>query len=192
MRITSPTPKSSFLSVEKDINLIINKMLNDERLKRLLYYNTPDCLDKENLTEKETYHLIGRNIKNVPKLKIDSDILNYVIINFDSFKPSGNPEFRDNVVIFDIICHFDQWSLNDMQLRPYKIAGEIDSLFNNEHLSGIGTLKFVSANQIVLNDELGGIALCYQAVHGGEDKKFMQTEKQEIQFIKDFEDMVRK
>ena len=31
------TPKSSFLSMEKDMNLIVNKMFKNERLKRLLY-----------------------------------------------------------------------------------------------------------------------------------------------------------
>jgi hypothetical protein len=38
------TPKSSFLSMEKDLNLIVNKLLDNERLKRLLYYTSKDCL----------------------------------------------------------------------------------------------------------------------------------------------------
>ncbi|MBO7078988.1 MAG: hypothetical protein J6W64_04160 [Bacilli bacterium] len=68
MRIDSIKPKSSFLSMEKDINLIIDKMLNNERLKRLLYYTSPDALERDNLNEEQTYGLIGKNIKNVPKL----------------------------------------------------------------------------------------------------------------------------
>ena len=68
MRIDSIKPKSSFLSMEKDINLIIDKMLNNERLKRLLYYTSPDALERDNLNEEQTYGLIVKNIKNVPKL----------------------------------------------------------------------------------------------------------------------------
>jgi hypothetical protein len=44
-------PKSSFLSMEKDMNLIVNKMFKNERLKRLLYYNSRDALRRPNITE---------------------------------------------------------------------------------------------------------------------------------------------
>jgi hypothetical protein len=76
---------------------------------------------------------------------VDGSVLNYIIISFDKFAPSKNPEFRDNVIEFDIVCHFDQWQLQDFALRPYKIAAEIDSMFNNTHLTGIGTLQFIGA-----------------------------------------------
>ena len=42
-------PHSSFLSIEKDMNIIINKMFENDRLKKLLYYNTKDCLNKPKL-----------------------------------------------------------------------------------------------------------------------------------------------
>jgi hypothetical protein len=76
---------------------------------------------------------------------VDGSVLSYIIINFKNFTPSENPEFRDNIIEFDIICHFDQWQLEDFALRPYKIAAEIDSMFNNTHLTGIGELQFVGA-----------------------------------------------
>jgi hypothetical protein len=37
-------PKSSFLAMEKDTNIIINKIFQNNRLKKLLYYTTPDAL----------------------------------------------------------------------------------------------------------------------------------------------------
>lgn len=189
MFIKSPQPKSSFLSTEKDMELIVNKMIKDERLKRLLYYNTKDALDKPNITSDQTIELFGKNIKTVPKLYVDGSVLNYIIISFDSFTPSGNPEFRDNMIEFDIICHFNQWQLKDFALRPYKIAAEIDTLFNGQKLTGIGELNFISGNQIILNDEFAGLCLIYSAVHGGEDKKFMPNPADEEQFLKDWEDL---
>ena len=48
----NPQPKSSFLSMEKDMHLILNMMLKNPRLKKLLYYTTPDCLKRPGLTEK--------------------------------------------------------------------------------------------------------------------------------------------
>ena len=183
-------PKSSFLSMEKDMNLIVNKMFKNERLKRLLHYTSKDALNKPNVTEDQALELIKNNIKIVPKMYVDGSVLNYILINFKNFTPSANPEFRDNIIEFDIICHFDQWQLQDFALRPYKIAAEIDSMFNNTHLTGIGELQFLGATQTVLTDEYAGVCLLYEATHGGEDKKFMPNPRDEQRFIKDFNQLV--
>ena len=70
-------PHSSFLSIEKDLQLITNQMLKNERLKRLLYYTTNDALEKRDIGEEATYELFGKNIKIIPKLYIDDSVLNY-------------------------------------------------------------------------------------------------------------------
>lgn len=185
-------PHSSFLSVEKDMGIIANRLLQSDRLKRLLYYNTPDALTKENITTEQAQELFGKNIKNVPKLYVDNSVLQYIIINFDNFvKNAKNPQFRDNIIEFDIICHFNQWQLNDFQLRPYRIAAEIDSLMDDKRLTGIGKLDFLGANQIILTDEYAGLCLMYRAWHGEEDKKFMPNPADDPQFIEDFKEMVK-
>ena len=184
------TPKSSFLSMEKDMNLIVNKMFKNERLKRLLYYTSRAALNKPNVTADQTIELIKKNIKIVPKLYVDGEVLNYILITFNNFTPSGNPEFRDNIIEFDIICHYDQWQLQDFALRPYKIAAEIDSMFDKTHLTGIGELQFLGATQTIINDEFAGVCLMYEATHGGEDKKYMPNPRDEERFLQDFNDLV--
>ena len=186
-------PKSSFLSVEKDMSLITSYLLKNERLKRLLFYTTPDCLDKPNLTDEQSIGLIHKNIKIVPKLYVDGSVLNYIILSFDNFTENrNNPEFRDNIVEFDIICHFDQWNLQDFQLRPYRIAAEIDSMLNDQKLTGIGRLQFMGTNQILLTDEYAGLCLMYQAIHGGEDELNAPRMKDEIDIIKNFDNIFNK
>ena len=180
-------PHSSFLSMEKDMSIIIDYILKNERLKKLLFYTTADCLDKPMLSEEQSLELFGKNIKIVPKLYVDGSVLNYIIINFDNFTPSGNPEFRDNIVEFDIICHFDQWTLKDTQLRPYKIAAELDTMFNGKLLTGIGELNFLGANQMILTDEFAGLCLMYTATHGGEDKKNAENPKEQSDLIENFD-----
>ena len=191
MKIESYTmPKSSFLAQEKDMELIVNMIMKNNSLKKLLHYTSKDCLDRPKLTEDETLELFGKNIKIVPKLTIDNTVLNYMIINFDNFTPnSTNTEFRDNIIEFDIICHFDQWHLKDFQLRPYRIAAEIDSMFEGKHLTGIGKLQFLGANQMILTDEYAGLCLMYSAIHGEEDKKFMPNPNDEEQFLNNFNQM---
>ena len=191
--------KTSFndkITIGSEISI---EILKNNRLKKLLYYTTSDAMEKPNLTEDESLSLLGTNIKIVPKLYVDGSVLNYILINFDNFTPSENPEFRDNTIQFDIICHFDQWNLKDYALRPYKIAGEIDSMFNLKKLTGIGYLEFVGATQIVLTDEFAGLCLMYRTVHGGEDEKYMPTypdknsgKIKEEQFIKEFKDYISK
>ena len=183
-------PKSSFLSTEKDMGIIVNMIMKNERLKKMLHYTTRDCLNKPNLSEDESLDLFGKNIKIVPKLYVDGSVLNYIIVSFDNFTQNGtNPEFRDNIVEFDIICHIDQWHMKDFELRPYKIAAELDSMFNGKHLTGIGELQFLGANQMMLTDEYAGLCVMYQAIHGEEDKKKMPNPMDEEAFIANFDAM---
>jgi hypothetical protein len=65
-------PKSSFLSVNKDLNLIVNKILSNDRLQKLLYYTNSDPLASPALTEDQKIGLMKNNIKIVPKIYIDS------------------------------------------------------------------------------------------------------------------------
>ena len=189
---------SSFLSVDKDTDLIISKMLKNDRLKRLLYYPKKDCITNAsgecpNLTEEETRSLVDTYIRRVPRLALDEDIANYVIITFDNFveNPTNN-YYRDNIIEFDIICDFDQWHIADGQLRPYRIAAEIDSMFNNQHLSGLGHLNFLGAKQMSVNDTCAGLTLFYLAVHGDEDKQGFVQEDANNQFIAEFNEMWNK
>ncbi len=170
--VTYSYPQSSFLSVEKDMSIITQLFLKNDRLKKLLHYTSRDALTQPNLTEDQAIDMFGKNIKIVPKLYVDGSVLNYIIIGCDNFtRNASNPEFRDNIIEFDIICHFDQWQLKDFELRPYKIAAEIDSMLDKKHLTGIGTLEFIGANQMILTDEYAGLCLMYQTIHGDEDKK---------------------
>lgn len=162
--------------------------MKNERLKKLLYYTSKDCLTRDKITPEQTIELFGKNVKIVPKLYVDGSVLNYIIIGFDNFiENRNNPEFRDNIIKFDIICHFDQWHLQDFQLRPYKIAAEIDSMLNEQQLTGVGKLEFFGASQIILTDEYAGLCLMYQVIHGEEDKKYHLNPSDDIEVNENFD-----
>ena len=65
-------------------------------------------------------------------------------------------------------------------------------MFDEKHLTGIGKLKFLGANQMLLTDEYAGICLMYEAIHGGEDKDAMLNPKDQVQFEKDFAELMGK
>jgi hypothetical protein len=177
---------SSLYSCEKDAELIIKKLFVESQpysneLKKLLVVNTKDCLDDSN----ENYRKIientsvkdimeGNYISLVPKIQMKEheEVKSYIILTFDNFTETSNPEYRDCIVSFDIICHTDYWTLDNFQLRPLKIAGYIDGILNNTKLSGIGRFHFMGCNQLILNEDLSGYTLMYRAVHDvdGDDK----------------------
>lgn len=171
--------KSSFLSAEKDQQLIWKKLFMENRpysdyLKRLLVINTNDCLDES----QEQYKQVLKDcslkklredgyLRVVPKLAFGEheEVKSYIILEFDDYTPSDNPQFRNCVISFTIISHLDYWELDDYKLRPHQIAGYIDGILDGTKLSGIGELRFLGASQVVLNEYLGGILLRYVATH---------------------------
>ena len=176
--------KSSFYSCEKDAETIIRKLFvssqpYSDELKRLLIINTKDCMDKSNQSYQEIVKntsvkelLQQKYITLVPKLKIKEheEVKSYIELSFDNFVLTENPEFRDCIVCFNIICHTDYWDLGNYALRPLKIAGIIDGILNNNKLSGIGEFQFLGLRKLSISEDLSGYTLLYEAVHGSDDR----------------------
>ena len=158
--------ETTFLTAQKDLFGIVTKFINNENLKKLLYHATKDALEKPDLSQEQTLGLLHKNIRVVPKIEVEETVESYVIITFDNFVTNANnPQFRDNIITFDIICHLEHWTMENYRLRPYLIMGEIDAMFNNEKLNGIGKVDFVSANQLLLSSELAGFTLTYRVIN---------------------------
>lgn len=175
--------KSTFVSCAKDQETIWRKLLVESRpysdkLKKLLIINTPDCLDASQAQYQQVIedYTIKRMkdeqyIKAIPKLSFGEheEVKSYILLEFDDFTPSDNPEYRNCTISFTIISQLDYWELDDYELRPWLIAGYIDGILNETKLSGIGTLQFMGASQVVLNEYLGGVVLRYMATHSDAD-----------------------
>ena len=174
--------KSSFLSCEKDLEIIIEELFVKNKqyartLKKLLIINTKDCLDNPKYNDIVDKYSVADMINQGyirfrPRIEMEEheEVKSYIIISFDNFLESSNPEFRDNTISFDIICHTDYWDIGNYRIRPLKIAGYIDGILNKARLSGIGTFNFIGCNQLILNEELSGYTLIYSAIHGNDDK----------------------
>lgn len=188
--LTKPRITSSFLSCEKDTELILKKLFFDNRpysdvLKKLLVINTEDCIDEKSKNAKHYQKFIDElsvkdlrkngYIKLEPKLKLEEheEVKSYILLSFDNFTPNAtNPEYRDCTVTFDVICHTDYWDIQNYQLRPMKIVGYIDGILNDTKLTGIGKFHFLGCNELILDENLSGYTLMYRAVHDvdGDDK----------------------
>lgn len=164
-------PKSSFLSTEKDYAVIMKKILGNQDLLKMLYYTQKDCRQAPDLTDAQIMSLVDTKIKLVPKLEIDESCPIYIIVSLDNFRPNvRNPEFRDCSLIFYVFCHPDHWNLGNFQLRPQKIIGELDEMFNEKKMTGIGTPHLSLSKNLVMNDQLMGMMSIYKVIHGVEDQ----------------------
>lgn len=182
-------PHSSFLSVEKDLDIIISKICQNQRLLKLLYYNVPNALAQPALSDDQLGEVIKNNIKLVPKTYVEDEYRNYLIIKFDNFLTGLNPEFRNNTVEFDILCNYENWQLDGYALRPIKIMAEIDSMFNGARLTGAGLTEFGGATDIIATDQMAGYCIFFNVIHGGEDEKRALNPNDDEDIINNFYQM---
>ena len=179
-----PPIQSSFLSCEKDTEIILNKLFAESGqysnwLKRLLIINTKDCLDPnirkydDIVSRYSVSDLIERQyIRTTPRLEFNEheDVQSYILVSYDNFTTnSKNEQFRDCMINFDILCNTKQWDLQNLRVRPLMIAGYIDGILNLGKLSGVGETYFLGCNELILDQNLAGYTLSYHVVHFTED-----------------------
>lgn len=169
---------STFASVENTLGEVVDLLLRNERLKRLLYYTDRKALHLPKLTTEQSMSLLNNQIKIVPKLNIDHDAKPYIILTLDNFVPDEDQTtFRSFTLGVDILCLFEFWPLEDFKLRPYAIAGEVDALLNKSFITKEnGVADFIGGKQLILNENLGGLSLYYKVETLKDDTKLHPVE----------------
>jgi hypothetical protein len=160
---SSYTPKS-FSQIGKDLQLIIDRLMSNDNLCKLLYYADKNALSKPSLTEDQKYSLIGEYIKVTPLVPKDNDMRSYIVVQFDDFSPNMSSEMvlRDYTLSFDILCNTKIWTLDDYTLRPYAIMHELDKMFNISKLNSLGPINFLGANSLIINEFFMGFSIAYR------------------------------
>lgn len=150
--------KANFSTVEKDFADITSRILSNENIVKLLYFNTPDCLvkDKTEITPQVIDDIVKQNLRIIPSVSVPDNKGSYIIITFDSFSLNeNNPEFMDNLILMDVLCPSDTWMMDSYMMRPFRIMHELQHLFNDRPLNGIGKVYFLGANLLNLGDYTG-------------------------------------
>lgn len=162
MAIQQPTQRR-FSVMGTNTFRIANKLMNNQRLCRLLKYQVRDPFS-DKYPDVDGADLINKQILIVPKVYDDSDEkMSYVAAIFNDFTVNQiNPEFKVSTVRFDIACPYEEWLLDERSLRPYLIMEEIDNMFNESKMAGIGTLQFYRADALVLSPWIGGYSMQYK------------------------------
>ena len=143
---------------------IANKLMNNQRICRLLKYQVRDPFDTEKYPDVDGLELMNKQILIVPKIFDEStEKMSYIVTVFDDFVVNQiNSDFKIATVRFDIACPNDEWLLDENSLRPYLIMQEIDNMFNQGKLAGIGNLQFHRADNLTLSPQLAGYSMRYK------------------------------
>lgn len=147
---------SDFLGIEKDGADILNCLIGNDEICKLLYFNTEDALSKE-LTESQKADLIELGYINLkPVFPEDEKIKNFIMISFDNFSPTDNPQYIDYTIDITIFCHADNFNFKkgkETHIRDLYIAHLILGIFNQRKLNGIGKVNFAGAQSAILGSD---------------------------------------
>lgn len=163
MSETNSNGQRRFAVMGKNTYKIIEKLTNNQRVCRLLKYQTRNPFDP-NLPDVDGVELLNKQLCIVPKIYDGStEKMSYIVAVFDNFVINSlNRDYKISTVRFDIACPYDEWALDDQSLRPYLLMQEIDNMFNQKSMAGIGNLAFYRADALTLSPQIGGYSMEYK------------------------------
>lgn len=153
---------------ELGVNLqkIINRLISNKDLLKLLYYNDKDPLSQPDLTEKQIKEeVLEKLIKIIPRIGPKETANSIVSIRVVSARRNlENNEFRDITIAVEIFVPLTQWIIKDSNLRPFAIMGEIQKSLDNKKINGLGRMIGGEFNLNFLTEEISAYEQSYRII----------------------------
>jgi hypothetical protein len=151
-----------------NINKILMKLIENQNLCKYLYYNTSDPLSESDIADVTTllyykifpYPTSTEIFKDISGNPIASTVINVLLNNFKL--GTTNTKFKNGKLEFIILCHTSLWRLDNSNLRPYCILNEIDEIFSEQRVIGIGKGEFESCSLTWSDVNYSGYRLVYK------------------------------
>jgi hypothetical protein len=130
---------------ELGINLqkIVKRLLANDDLVKLLYYEDKDPLGGVVLTNAEKEEKIfGELIRVIPRVTEDDNNKSIIVVYVGSGrKDKSNSEFKTVNFIVDVFVPLDSWVIKDSNLRPFAILGEVQNSLEGKKINGLGEIS---------------------------------------------------
>lgn len=153
-----------FAVMGQNLFKILNRLSHNQKICRLLKYQDATPLKEDDKhADVDGALLFNKQLLYVPKYPEEGVECSYVMAVFNNFiiNPS-NPDFKLTTIRFEVVCPYTEWIIEENNLRPYLIMQEIDDMFNQAKLNGLGNLQFVRAEPLTLSPQMGGYSMVYQ------------------------------
>lgn len=138
-------------NISKNIAL---KLLDNQTLLKLLYYNVSDALLQPDLTDEQRYELIDQSNTDKTKIYYSPYSINILVdevtqlrIILSEIQPE-NIQLANVLIDFQIITHNRLWVMEDGRQRPLVMIQEILKMLNGQDAMSIGTLFFGGSKRI--------------------------------------------
>lgn len=147
----------------ENLQKIIKRLLANDELVKLLYYEQDDPMDQPALSveakEKEVFEKL---IKTVPRVGTKDTAKSVIVVYVQrAGKLSGNKEFRNVRILVDVIVPLTQWYIRDANFRPFAILGQVQSSLDDKTVNGLGK---ISGGDFELNFVTDDV-ICYQQIY---------------------------
>ena len=146
----------------KNLQKIVNRLIANDDLVKLLYYTDERALENLPLSKEEkTTKVFEKLIKTVPRVGT-KDTENSVVVVYvqRASKISGNKEFKNVRILVDVIVPLTQWYIMGDNLRPFAILGKVQESLDDKTINGLGK---ISGGDFELNFVTDDV-ICYQQI----------------------------
>ncbi len=149
-----------------NLQKIINRLISNKDLLKLLYYNDKDPLSQPDLTEKQIKEeVLEKLIKIIPRIGPKETANSIISIRVVSARRNlENNEFRDITIAVEIFVPLTQWIIKDSNLRPFAIMGEIQKSLDNKKINGLGKMIGGEFNLNFLTEEISAYEQSYRII----------------------------
>lgn len=146
---------------ELGVNLqkIMNRLLSNQELLKLLYYTDKDPLNHPDFTKDEVREkFFEKLIKIVPKVGPKETAASLIVLRVESGSLNDNDEFKDFIIKIEVFVPMTQWIIKDSNLRPFAILGAIQETLNGKTINGLGKMYGGDFDLNFLTEEIS----CYE------------------------------
>lgn len=145
---------------ELGVNLqkIVNRLLANEDLLKLLYYTDQDPLNPQKAVPNKM-EVFEEYLKVTPRVGTkDSPHSEVIIYIWRAGKLPGNKEFKNVQIKVDVIVPLTQWAIMDTNFRMFAILGRIQESLDGKTINGLGKIEGGNFELNYGTDEI----ICYQ------------------------------
>lgn len=152
-----------FENFEKIFYQIKNSLLDSANLKKLVFYNTPDALNRaEPLLAEASPSIYIKPVIYVYEDSPEIGISSFISIGLiEAQILDGSVEVSLKV---SVACDRTTWELNDNRVRPLAILSEIEKQLNHKKFDTAGELILRVVKEVYYNNELVGYAALFDII----------------------------
>lgn len=151
----------NFNEMGENLMEICKRLLANQKLCKLLVYTDKNPLSHEDIVN--TKSLLHNRIRVLPKIDPQENTQSTVVVMINSgFENSHNGEFKTLNLFICVYVPFEEWIINDAQLRPFAIMSEIQSSLDGKQIKGLGRLTLGEFSLDLLTDEMGAYRMNFE------------------------------